>query len=170
MCQSTRGFQLEELRYALVGEITWPGTQTKCLVVNVHKHSGLDGSIEFLLKLEEMHAQAELVNYEAIKKKFKDPVSKRKEGLAILNAALHQLRQTGQYESVVVGGDINFEPQSREFQKVTRLGLMDTHELSHHQGELFTLDPIANNLIYGGELATLVEEFRQAAERRSAHE
>ncbi len=70
----------------------------------------------------------------------------------------------------MVRGDFNFEPQSREFQKVTRLGLMATHALSHHQGELFTLDPIANNLIYGGELATLVEEFRQAVERRSAHE
>ena len=87
MCRSTRGFQLEELRYALIGEITWPGTQAKYLVVNVHKHSGLDASIEFLSKFKEVHAQEKLHEYKAIKKKLKEPVAKRKEGLVILNAA-----------------------------------------------------------------------------------
>ncbi|MCW5785103.1 MAG: hypothetical protein KIT39_17445, partial [Nitrospirales bacterium] len=107
MCRSTRGFQLEELRYALIGEITWPGTQAKYLVVNVHKHSGLDASIEFLSKFKEVHAQEKLHEYKAIKKKLKEPVAKRKEGLAVLNAALHQLRLTGQYEGVILAGDFN---------------------------------------------------------------
>jgi endonuclease/exonuclease/phosphatase family metal-dependent hydrolase len=168
MCRSTRGFQLEELRYALVGEITWPGTQTKYLVVNVHKHSGLDGSIEFLAKLEEMHAQNELVNYEAIKKTFKEPVSKRKEGLAILDAALQQLRQTARYVGVVLGGDFNFEPQSREYQKVLRLGFLDTHELSRHQGELFTLDPIGNDLIYDGDEPLILDILKTSIAKDSS--
>jgi len=167
MCRSTRGFQLEELRYALIGEITWPGTQAKYLVANVHKHSGLDGSIEFLSKLEEMHAQEELVNYEAIKKTFKEPVSKRKEGLAILDSALQKLRQTGRYTGVVLGGDFNFEPQSREYQKVARLGFKDTHELSRHEGELFTLDPIGNDLIYDGDEPLILDILKTSIAKDS---
>jgi endonuclease/exonuclease/phosphatase family metal-dependent hydrolase len=168
MCRSTRGFQLEELRYALIGEITWPGTQAKYLVVNVHKHSGLDASIEFLSKLEEMHAQDELVNYEAIKKTFKEPVSKRKEGLAILDSALQKLRQTGRYTGVVLGGDFNFEPHSREYQKVARLGFKDTHELSRHEGELFTLDPIGNDLIYDGDEPLILDILKTSIAKDSS--
>jgi endonuclease/exonuclease/phosphatase family metal-dependent hydrolase len=168
MCRSTRGFQLEELRYALVGEITWPGTQFKYLVVNVHKHSGLDSSVEFLSKLKEAHAQEELPDYKAIKKKLKEPATKRKEGLAILNAALHKLRQTGQYDGVVLGGDFNFEPQSREYQKVARLGFNDTHELSHHQGELFTLDPIGNDLIYDGDEPLILDLLKTSIAKDSS--
>ncbi len=168
MCRSTRGFQLEELRYALVGEITWPGSQSKYLVVNVHKHSGLDGSLEFLSKLEEMHAQEELGNYEVIKNTFKDPVKKRKEGLTILDAAVQKLRQTGRYEGVVMGGDFNFEPHSREYQKMVGLGFIDTHKLSPHQGELFTLDPIGNDLIYDGDEPLILDILRTSIAKDSS--
>jgi endonuclease/exonuclease/phosphatase family metal-dependent hydrolase len=168
MCRSTRGFQLEELRYALIGEITWPGTSTKYLVVNVHKHSGLDASVEFLSKLKEVHAQEELHEYKAIKKKLKEPVAKRKEGLVVLNEALQQLRRTGQYEGVILAGDFNFEPQSREYQKVVRLGFTDTHDLSGHQGELFTLDPIANDLIYDGDEPIIPEVLQTSIAKGSS--
>lgn len=168
MCRSTRGFQLEELRYALIGEINWPGTSTKYLVVNVHKHSGLESSLEFLSKLKEVHAQEELLDYKAIKKKLKEPVAKRKEGLAVLNAALQQLRQNGQYGGVILAGDFNFEPQSREYQKVVRLGFTDTHDLSRHQGELFTLDPIANDLIYDGDEPIIPEVLQTSIAKGSS--
>lgn len=168
MCRSIRGFQLEELRYALIGEIIWPGTQNKYLVVNVHKHSGLESSLEFLSKLKAVHAQEELLNYKAIKKKLKEPVTKRKEGLAILNAALHKLRRTGQYEGVVLAGDFNFEPNSREYQKVIRSGFRDTHELSHRQGDLFTLDPVANDLIYDGDEPIIPKILRTSIAKGSS--
>jgi endonuclease/exonuclease/phosphatase family metal-dependent hydrolase len=137
-------------------------------VVIVHKHSGLDASVEFLSKLKEVHAQEELHEYKAIKKKLKEPVAKRKEGLVVLNEALQQLRRTGQYEGVILAGDFNFEPQSREYQKVVRLGFTDTHDLSGHQGELFTLDPIANDLIYDGDEPIIPEVLQTSIAKGSS--
>ena len=137
-------------------------------MVNVHKHSGLDVSLEFLSKLAARSAQDELINYEAIKQTFKESVSKRKEGLVILDAALQRLRQTDRYEGVVLGGDFNFEPHSREYQKVARLGFKDTHELSHHQGEFFTLDPIGNDLIYDGDEPLILDILKTSIAKNSS--
>ncbi|MDH4194931.1 MAG: hypothetical protein OEV70_12365 [Nitrospirota bacterium] len=95
-------------------------------------------------------------------------MSKRKEGLAILDAALQRLRQTGRYVGVVLGGDFNFEPHSREYQKMVRLGFKDTHELSHHEGELFTLDPIGNDLIYDGDEPLILDILKTSIAKDSS--
>ena len=52
-CKSTWGFQLEELRYALVAEITMSGTQEKYLVASVHQHFGAGGGNKFYSEVVE---------------------------------------------------------------------------------------------------------------------
>ena len=151
MCRSTWGFQLQELRYALIVEITWPGSEIKYLVANVHKHSGFDASTKFLQQVKELKGKDASQVYSQIKKPFKDSQRKRKEGLTLLMEALSRLRHDGGYAGILLGGDFNFEPDSREYKKALKLGLLDTHEMAVREGELYTLDPVGNDLILDGD-------------------
>lgn len=151
MCRSTWGFQLQELRYALIVEVTWPGPETKYLVANVHKHSGFDVSTKFLQQIKELNDGTQSQLYSQIEKPFKDSQRKRKDGLILLMESLDRLRQKGGYAGILLGGDFNFEPESREYKKALELGVLDTHETAIREGVLYTLDPVRNNLILDGD-------------------
>ena len=110
MCRSTWGFQLQELRYALISEITWPGSGTKYLVANVHKHSSFDNSIKFLEQVKELTGEEQSKLYSQISKPFKNSQRKRKRGLRRLMEELKRLQKNGGYAGILVGGDFNFDP------------------------------------------------------------
>ncbi len=167
MCRSTRGFQLQELRYALVAEITWPGSGAKYLVANVHKHSGYDASIKFLQQVKELTDEDQPQLYSQIKKPFKNSQRKRKKGLVRLMEALNRLREDGGYAGILLGGDFNFEPSSREYKKALELGLLDTHEMAIRDGELYTLDPIGNDLILDGDEPIIPQLLSKAISKAS---
>lgn len=147
MCRSTWGFQLQELRYALISEITWPGSETKYLVANVHKHSSFDNSIKFLKQVKELTGGKQSKLYSQISKPFKSSKRKRKRGLRLLMEELKRLQKKGGYAGILVGGDFNFDPYSREYKKALNLGLLDTHEMAIRDRELYTWDPDGNDLI-----------------------
>lgn len=167
MCRSTRGFQLQELRYALIAEVTWPGSGTKYLVANVHKHSGYDASIKFLQQVKELTDGDQSQLYSQIKKPFKDSERKRKKGLILLMEALNRLREDGGYAGILLGGDFNFEPDSREYKKALKLGLLDTHEMAIRDGELYTLDPVGNDLIFDGDEPIIPQLLSRAISKAS---
>ena len=167
MCRSTRGFQLQELRYALITEVTWPGSGTKYLVANVHKHSGYDASIKFLQQVKELTDGDQSQLYSQIKKPFKDSQRKRKKGLIRLMEALNRLREDGGYAGILLGGDFNFEPDSREYKKALKLGLLDTHEIAIRDGEIYTLDPVGNDLILDGDEPIIPQLLSRAVSKAS---
>ncbi len=167
MCRSTRGFQLQEMRYALIAEITWPGTATRYLVANVHKHSGYDASIKFLQQVKELTDGDQSQLYSQIKKPFKDSERKRKKGLIRLMEALNRLREDGGYAGILLGGDFNFEPESHEYKKALKLGLLDTHEMAIRDGELYTLDPVENDLILDGDEPIIPHLLSKAVSKAS---
>ncbi len=167
MCRSGRGFQLHELRYALISEITWPGNTTRYLVATVHKHSGFEASARFLEKLSDSESETKAAAHSQIAKEFKRSVAKRKAGLRILMQALEGLKQKEGYEAVLIGGDFNFVPGSREYEKALRLGLVDTHEVAHRAGELYTHDPVRNDLILDGDEPIVPNVVRTAIAKES---
>jgi len=151
MCRKTMGFQLQELRYALVGEVTSPTSGEKYLVANVHNHSGLDVTGEFLDQLEDWRVEGRFPDGDDVRKQFDTPIKNRKRGLAALMKDLDQRLDSGRYEGLLVAGDFNFAPHSAEYEKAIRLGLIDTHAISSHEGELYSLDPIRNDLVFDGD-------------------
>jgi endonuclease/exonuclease/phosphatase family metal-dependent hydrolase len=167
MCRSTRGFQLKEMRYALIAEVTWPGSGAKYLVANVHKHAGYDASIKFLQQVKELTGEDQSQLYSKTKKPFKDSQRKRKKGLIRLMEALNRLREDGGYAGILLGGDFNFEPSSSEYKKALELGLLDTHEIAIRDGELYTLDPIGNDLILDGDEPIIPQLLSKAISRAS---
>jgi endonuclease/exonuclease/phosphatase family metal-dependent hydrolase len=167
MCRSTRGFQLQELRYALISEITWPGSGAKYLVANVHKHSSFDNSTKFLQQVKELTDGDQSQLYSQISKPFKDSQRKRKKGLIRLMKELNRLREDGGYTGILVGGDFNFDPNSREYKKALNLGLLDTHEMAIRDGELYTWDPVRNDLIVDDDETIIPRILGKAVSRAS---
>ena len=144
-CQSTWGFQLEELRYAVVAEISMPGTKKKYLVASVHQHSGLEGGASFIQKLSKVHEQGQLDRYPQVKWEFEKPQIQRTDGLATMMRGLRKLDRRDDYAGWILGGDFNFEPEDPEYEEATgRLRLLDTSSIATRSGELFTFDPGRN--------------------------
>ena len=144
-CQSTWGFQLEELRYAVVAEISMPGTKDKYLVASVHQHSGLEGGASFIQKLSKTHDQDQLDRYHHVKWEFEKPQIQRIDGLATMMRGLRKLDRRDDYAGFILGGDFNFEPEDPEYQEATvRLGLLDTSSIAARSGDVFTYDPGRN--------------------------
>ena len=167
MCRSTRGFQLQEMRYALISEITWPGSGDKYLVANVHKHSSFDNSIKFLEQVKELTDGDESKLYSQISKPFEKAQRKRKIGLTRLMEALNRLKKDGGYTGILVGGDFNFDPYSLEYNKALNLGLLDTHEIAIRDGELYTWDPAGNDLIVEDDETIIPRILGRAVSRTS---
>lgn len=144
-CKSTWGFQLEELRYAMVAEITMPGTDDKYLVASVHQHSGLEGGPDFFQELSDFHAQGKLERFAEVWWEFNKPHVQRIDGLATMMRGLRKLDRRDDYAGFILGGDFNFEPDDPEHDEATvRLGLLDTSSIAARSGELFTYDPRNN--------------------------
>ena len=144
-CQSTWGYQLEELRYAVVAEITMPSTHNKYLVASVHQHSGLEGGPDFFQELSDFHDQGMLERFAHVKWEFERPHVYRIDGLATLMRGLRKLDRRDDYAGFILGGDFNFEPDDPEYNEATgRLGLLDTSSIASRSGELFTYDPQRN--------------------------
>ncbi len=146
-CRSTWGFQVQELRYALIGEITWPGGRTKYLVATAHQHAGFEASAQYLQEVRGLGSRGRGSGYLEIKKAIERSRAKRKDGLLALVQALHRHKRDQHYAGVIIGGDFNFEPGSPEYRLALRLGLTDTHGVAARERELSTFDPIRNDLI-----------------------
>lgn len=145
-CYDEVGWQLGELRYALIAEITSPITGAKYLVSTAHLHSGVERDMYFLNALMEAHQQGRLQHYDHLMGTLKGDQELRLSELHTWVKALHQYQEQGPYVGVLIGGDFNFEPGSPEYRELERFGLQDTEELAPKMPMLNTYDPTLNPL------------------------
>ena len=167
-CKSTWGFQFEELRYAVVAQITLPGTNKKYLVASVHQHSGLEGGPDFIQELSEFHNQGKLEDYIQVKWEFERPHLQRLDGIATLMRGLKKLDRQDEYAGFILGGDFNFEPDDQEYEDATvRLGLTDTSSLAENRPELFTYDPLGNPINVEHMSPNIPDSLEKALEKET---
>ncbi len=157
-CHDQVGWQLGELRYALIAEVTSPATQAKYLVSTAHLHSGIERDMYFLHALMEAHQQGRLHHYDHLMVALKEDQELRLRELHTWIKALHRYQEDGPYIGLIIGGDFNFEPGSPEYRELERLGLQDTAELAPEMPMLNTYDPTVNPLA-GHEETGLPPEF-----------
>lgn len=166
-CHDQVGWQLGELRYALIAEITSPATQSKYLVSTAHLHSGIERDMYFLHALMDAHQQGRLQHYDHLMAALKEDQELRLRELHTWIKALHRYQEHGPYAGLLIGGDFNFEPGSPEYRELERFGLQDTAELAPKRPMLNTYDPALNPLA-GHEETGLPPEFDLAIAPESA--
>ncbi|WP_447972055.1 hypothetical protein [Nitrospira sp. Kam-Ns4a] len=66
-CRDRAGFQLTELRYALIASVTSPRSGKRYVVADVHLHSGIEGDGYLLRRLNEAQAEGRLQHVEHLK-------------------------------------------------------------------------------------------------------
>ncbi len=158
-CESTTGYQLEELRYALVAEITMPGTHARYLVVSLHLHSGLEAGGRFVSRLQALHARGQFPRYPWLQWAIDRARLRRIGELDVLMRSLYARTREGTYAGILIGGDFNFEPDFPEYDEALMLRLQDTHTAAVREGELPTADPQRNRRIHLDEGQALPMEF-----------
>ncbi len=146
-CDSLSGLQLEELRYALIGDITIPETGQHYLVASTHLHSGFEAGSHFLGQMERAHGAGFLARYPAFRWEIDQSRLRRIGELDLLTRTLRKFRRDGVYAGIAIGGDFNFEPDFPEYEEALLLRLTDAHTLTSRDRELFTADPQQNRWI-----------------------
>jgi len=159
-CDSASGLQLEELRYALIGDVTIPETGQHYLVASTHLHSGIEAGAAFLATLERAHRAGHLPRYPEFKWEIEQDRLRRIGELDTLARALRMFRREASYAGFAVGGDFNFEADFPEYEEAVLLRLQDTHALAQRDQELYTADPQRNRFIQTGQDTALPASLR----------
>lgn len=144
-CRTSSGFQLEELRYGLIGEIAIPGTTEKYLVASTHLHSGFEAGAPFLTRLSD-HRET-FGRYADLRWEIEQSRLRRIGELNRLIRTLNKLKREGSYTGIIFGGDLNFEEGHPEYEEVRLLRYLDTSRIANHNGRCYTADPLHNRLI-----------------------
>ena len=147
-CDSASGAQLEELRYALIGDITISETGQHYLVASTHLHSGIEAGAAFLATLERAYRAGQLPRYPEFRWEIEQDRLRRIGELDTLARTLRTFRRRAAYAGFAVGGDFNFESDFPEYEEAVLLRLQDTHALARRDRELYTADPQRNRLIH----------------------
>lgn len=150
-CRTSAGFQLEELRYGLIGEVTMPGNVRKYLVATTHLHSGFEAGAPFLTMLSAIQHNETFRRYADLLWEIQQPRLRRIGELNRLTRTLNKLKRDGNYAGIIFGGDLNFEEGHPEYEEVKLLRYIDTSRLASRNGRLYTADPARNRLIPDAE-------------------
>ena len=152
-CQDFIGVQTGALRYALITEIENPNTGKKFLVACLHLHSGIERDAFFIKKLAEAQEQGKVrsEDVEALVAALTRDQQRRLSEIRVLLAEISRLHAEGTYQGVVLGGDLNFEPDSLEYQELESAGLRDTYTMASPSDNLYSYDPQQNVIAGQGE-------------------
>ncbi len=150
-CDSASGVQLEELRYAVIGDITIPETGQHYMVASTHLHSGIEAGAPFLATLERAHQAGYLPRYPKFRWDVEQDRLRRIGELDRLTRTLRTFRREGAYSGFAMGGDFNFESDFPEYEEAVLLKLTDGHHAAQQTLELYTADPQRNGLIHIGD-------------------
>ena len=168
-CDSVSGVQLEELRYALIGDIMIPEIEQRFLIVSTHLHSGIEAGTAFLQDLDHLYRAGQLPRYPDFRWEIQRSQLRRIGELDTLARELRKLQRQGPYAGFAIGGDFNFEPDFPEYREAMMLRLEDTHSFTASDGNLYSADPVQNALIDQGHepkipksLKHVIEEAPQA--------
>jgi endonuclease/exonuclease/phosphatase family metal-dependent hydrolase len=146
-CHTDRGFQLEELRYALIAEITIPGSSRRHLVATTHLHSGFEAGRSFLAYLASLHSQGRLSKYRSLRWNVEQARLRRIGEIDRLSRTLQRLKRDENYAGILFGGDLNFEPDDPEYEELQLLRYVDTTRVGGQNAGFYTADPPRNRLI-----------------------
>ncbi len=160
-CDSLSGLQLEELRYALIGDITIPETGQHYLVTSTHLHSAFESGAIFLEGLERKHLAGYLARYPNFRWEIDHSRLRRIGELDLITRTLRQFRRNGVYAGFAMGGDFNFESDFPEYVEARLLRLTDAFTLTPGQRELYTADPRQNRWIQEGEKPGLPAQIKR---------
>lgn len=165
-CDDYAGFQTGELRYALITEVENPNTGRKLLTVSLHLHSGIERNAFFLQKINEAvnSGKARREDLEEIVTAMEQDQERRLQEIRLLVKKLETLYSAGRYLGVVVGGDLNFEPDDPEYRELERAGLKDIHAMASPETEVYSLDP-ERNVIAGQGIREVPSALRAAMQR-----
>ena len=153
-CDSASGVQLEELRYAVIGDITIPQTGQHYLVGSTHLHSGIEAGAPFLNTLQRAFEAGHLPRYPEFRWEVETDRLRRISELDKLTRTLRMFRRDGTYAGFAIGGDYNFESDFPEYEEALLLKLTDAYQIATRDGDLFTADPQRNGLIdIGNDIA-----------------
>ena len=145
-CGDYFGLQLGELRYALLAEITAPGTELPYLVATMHLHSGIERDARMLHDLMEAHKEGQLHHYDHLMAALTLDQRRRKMELHALMEAIHEQQLHHRYAGIIFGGDLNFETGSPEYQELEKAGFTDSASLAVGRPMWNTYDPLKNVL------------------------
>ena len=168
-CHDQVGWQLGELRYALIAEVISPATHAKYLVSTAHLHSGIERDMYFLHELKDAHRQGRLMHSDHLMDALRADQELRLREVHVWLNALHRYRDEGPYAGLIIGGDFNFEPGSPEYQELERLGFKDTEEPAMSEHTLYSYNPETNPLA-GHEEEQLPRELTDAIADEPAEE
>ena len=146
LCRDGIGFQFGELRYALIAEVTNPGTRQTLLAVSLHLHSGIERDHHFMNLIAEAEQQDRIrrEDYQEILTALAEGQRRRIKELRTLVQELEKLRAATSYAGVIIGGDFNFEPGSPEYQELTAIGLNDSYIFAEPDRQLRSYNPQKN--------------------------
>ncbi|MGD9727722.1 MAG: endonuclease/exonuclease/phosphatase family protein [Nitrospiraceae bacterium] len=164
-CGEYFGLQFGELRYALIAEIDNPITGNKFLAVSLHLHAGIARTDYFIQRVTEAQQQGR-IGREAMQgfvSALEQNQSRRLGEIRVLVAELQRLLAEERDLGVILGGDFNFEPGSREYRELMAAGLRDTHMIASPGIDLYSYDPQQNAVVRQKEL-TIPPSLRQALE------
>ena len=145
-CGDYVGFQLGELRYALLAEITAPGVELPYLVATMHLHSGIERDARMLHDLMEAHKEGQLHHYDHLMAALTMDQQRRKMELHALLEAIHEQQLHQRYAGIIFGGDLNFEAGSPEYEALGKAGFTDSTSLAIGRPMWNTYDPLKNAL------------------------
>lgn len=146
-CRTERGFQLGELRYALIAELTIPGSSRRHLVATTHLHSGFETGRSFLAYLASLRSQGRLSKYRSLRWSVEQSRLRRIGEIDLLNRALQKLKREADYAGILFGGDLNFESDDPEYEEIQLLRYVDTTRVNGQNAGFYTADPLRNRLI-----------------------
>jgi endonuclease/exonuclease/phosphatase family metal-dependent hydrolase len=129
-CGDYFGLQLGELRYALLAEITAPGSEMPHLVATMHLHSGIERDARMLHDLMEAHKAGLLHHYDHLMTALTMDQQRRRMELHNLLDAIHEQQLHKRYAGIIFGGDLNFEAGSPEFDELEKAGFTDSASLA----------------------------------------
>jgi len=148
-CSASYGWQTNETRWALFGEITFG--KRKILVVNTHLHSSpfvLPGFEENLNLLVEDGILLEEQRDEIVERLEKRRARTIGEAIKLVEEIDQQYRLKRAYPHIILVGDLNSTPESDVFGIVTEAGFLNAARQTDPQAEFLTFDPVVNELNY----------------------
>jgi len=165
-CDDYMGFQMGELRYALIAEVENPNTGRRLLTVSLHLHSGIERNAFFIHKIDEAvkEGRARREDFENLVAAMEQDQERRLDEIRLLVKEIQKLYATGKYLAVLVGGDFNFEPDDPEYRELERAGLKDTYAMASPETEVYSLDP-QQNVIAGHGIQEVPSTLRAAMAR-----
>lgn len=149
LCNDWIGFQLSELRYGLLAELSHPALGL-LLIVNTHLHHGPSWSLPLERALKLLASEATLTTAQRIKleSRLRAAEQRRLEELQVLTRQINIQYSKKIYQGIILAGDFNMDSGSLEYRFLMDQGYIDAWSIDKQsKGPLhdeFTWNSVTN--------------------------